>query len=161
MGRLFRCKNKMTNIKPLKITPIEIMWRILVNSPEQAFKGNKKSLNLGNIDISVILSWLNINHLLTLEQIEDLRHKIDNSVNQLTEEDADLFYIHSLMNIFFNVIIKLPAKEKQNALGVGIDTVINYLHNNKLIQKTECDQLCSLFAENIEKMVKNCPVKQE
>lgn len=151
----------MTQVKPLKITPIEIMWRILVNSPEQAFKGNKKSLNLGNIDISVILSWLNINHLLTLEQIEDLRHKIDNSVNQLTEEDADLFYVHSLMNIFFNVIIKLPAKEKQNALGVGIDTVINYLHNNKLIQKTECDQLCSLFAENIEKMVKNCPVKQE
>ena len=85
----------MTNIKPLKITPIEIMWRILVNSPEQAFKDNKKSLNLGNIDISVILSWLNLNQLLTLEQIEDLRQKIDNSVNQLTEEDADLFYIHS------------------------------------------------------------------
>ena len=115
----------MTNIKPLKITPIEIMWRILVNSPEQAFKDNKKSLNLGNIDISVILSWLNLNQLLTLEQIEDLRHKID------------------------------------NAVGVGIDTVINYLHNNRLLPKEECDQLCSLFAENIEKMVKNCPVKQE
>ena len=151
----------MTQVKPLKITPIEIMWRILVNSPEQAFKDNKKSLNLGNIDISVILSWLNINHLLTLEQIEDLRHKIDNSVNQLTEEDADLFYIHSLMNIFFNVIIKLPAKEKQNALGVGIDTVINYLHNNRLLPKEECDQLCSLFADNIQKLVENCPVKKE
>ena len=151
----------MTNIKPLKITPIEIMWRILVNSPEQAFKKKKKNINLGNIDISVILSWLNINHLLTLEQIEDLRHKIDENINQLTKEEADLFYIHSLMNIFFNVIIKLPAKEKQNALGVGIDTVINYLHNNRLLQKEECDQLCSLFAENIEKMVKNCPVKHK
>lgn len=151
----------MTQVKPLKITPIEIMWRILVNSPEQAFKNNKKNLNLGNIDISVILSWLNLNQLLTLEQIEDLRHKIDNSVNQLKKEDADLFYINSLMNIFFNVIINLPKKEKQNALGVGIDTVINYLHNNRLLPKEECDQLCSLFAENIEKMVKNCPIRQE
>ena len=151
----------MTNIKTLKITPIEIMWRILVNSPEQAFKNNKKSLNLGNIDISVILSWLNLNQLLTLEQIEDLRHKIDENINQLTKEEADLFYINSLMNIFFNVIIKLPAKEKQNALGVGIDTVINYLHNNRLLPKEECDQLCSLFADNIQKLVENCPVKQE
>ena len=151
----------MTNIKPLKITPIEIMWRILVNSPEQAFKGDKKSINLGNIDISVILSWLNLNQLLTLEQIEDLRHKIDNSVNQLTEEDGDNFYINSLMNTFFNVIIRLPEKEKQNALGVGINTVVNYLHNNRLLSKEECDHLSELFAENIEKMVKNCPVKQE
>ena len=149
----------MTQVKPLKITPIEIMWRILVNSPEQAFKDNKKNLNLGNIDISVILSWLNLNQLLTLEQIEDLKHKIDNSVNQLTKEDEDNFYINSLMNIFFNVIINLPEKEKQNALGVGIDTVINYLHNNRLLPKEECDRLCSLFAENIEKMVKNLPVK--
>ena len=151
----------MTQVKPLKITPIEIMWRILVNSPEHAFKDNKKSLNLGNIDISVILSWLNLNQLLTLEQIEDLRHKIDKNINQLKKEDADLFYIHSLMNTFFNVIIRLSEKEKQNALGVGIDTVINYLYNSRLLSKTECDQLCSLFAENIEKMLKNCPVKQE
>lgn len=161
MGGYSGAKNKMTNIKPLKITPIEIMWRILVNSPEQAFKKNKKNINLGNIDISVILSWLNLNQLLTLEQIEDLRHKIDENINQLTKEEADLFYINSLMNIFFNVIINLPKKEKQNALGVGIDTVINYLHNNRLLPKEECDQLCSLFAENIEKMVKNCPVKQK
>ncbi len=151
----------MTQVKPLKITPIEIMWNMLVHSPEQAFKDNTKSLNLGNIDISVILSWLNLNQLLTLEQIEDLRNRIDNSVNQLTKEDADLFYINSLMNIFFNVIINLPEKEKQNALGVGIDTVINYLHNNRLLPKTECDQLCSLFADNIQKLVENCPVKQE
>ena len=151
----------MTQVKPLKITPIEIMWRILVNSPEQAFKKDKKSLNLGNIDISVILSWLNLNQLLTLEQIEDLRHKIDKNINQLKKEDADLFYINSMMNTFFNVIIKLPENEKQNVLGVGIDTVINYLHNNRLLPKKECDRLCYLFAENIEKMVKNCPVKQE
>ena len=151
----------MTQVKPLKITPIEIMWRILVNSPEQAFKKDKKSLNLGNIDISVILSWINLNQLLTLEQIEDLRHKIDKNINQLKKEDADLFYINKMMNTFFYVIIKLPENEKQNVLGVGIDTVINYLHNNRLLPKTECDQLCSLFAENIEKMVKNCPVKQE
>lgn len=151
----------MTQIKPLKITPIEILWGILVHSPEQAFKKNKKDINIGNIDISVILSWLNLNHLLTLEQIEDLRHKIDNSVNQLTKEDGDNFYIHSLINTFFNVIMNLPENEKQNVLGVGIDTVINYLHNNKLLPKKECDQLCSLFADNIEKMVKSCPVKQE
>ena len=151
----------MTQVKPLKITPIEIMWRILVNSPEQAFKKDKKSLNLGNIDISVILSWLNLNQLLTLEQIEDLRHKIDKNINQLKKEDADLFYVNSLMNTFFNVIINLPENEKQNVLGVGVDTVINYLHNNRLLPKEECDQLCSLFAENIEKIVKNCPLKQE
>ena len=66
-----------------------------------------------------------------------------------------------ILQMPFNVIIRLPEKEKQNALGVGIDTVINYLHNNRLLPKEECDQLCSLFAENIEKMVKNCPVKQE
>lgn len=151
----------MTQVKPLKITPIEIMWRILVNSPEQAFKKNKKNINLGNIDISVILSWINLNQLLTLEQIEDLRHKIDKNINQLKKEDADLFYVNSLMNTFFNVIINLPEKEKQNVLGVGIDTVINYLHNNRLLPKTECDRLCSLFADNIQKLVENCPVKQE
>lgn len=151
----------MTNIKPLEITPIEIMWNILVHSPEQFFKNNKKNLNLGNMDISVILTWINLNQLLTLEQIKDLRHKIDNEVEKITEEQANTIYEYSLMNTFFNVIVNLPEKEKQNALGVGIDTVINYLHNNRLLQKEECDQLCSLFAENIEKMVKNCPVKQE
>ena len=81
----------MTQVKPLKITPIEIMWRILVNSPEQAFKKDKKSLNLGNIDISVILSWLNLNQLLTLEQIEDLRHKIDKNINQLKKRGCRSF----------------------------------------------------------------------
>ena len=83
----------MTQVKPLKITPIEIMWRILVNSPEQAFKKDKKSLNLGNIDISVILSWLNLNQLLTLEQIEDLRHKIDKNINQLKKKRMPIFFI--------------------------------------------------------------------
>ena len=137
------------------------MWNILVHSPEQAFKNNKKSLNLGNMDITVILSWINLNQLLTLEQIEDLRHKIDNEVDKITEEQANTIYEYSLMNTFFNVIVNLTEKETQNVLGVGINTVVNYLHNNKLLQKTECDQLCSFFAENIEKMVKNCPVKQE
>ena len=151
----------MTQVKPLKITPIEIMWNILVHSPEQFFKNNKKNLNLGNMDISVILTWINLNQLLTLEQIKDLRHKIDNEVEKITEEQANTIYEYSLMNTFFNVIVNLPEKEKKNVLGVGINTVVNYLHNNKLLPKTECDQLCSLFAENIEKMVKNCPVKQE
>ena len=151
----------MTNIKPLEITPIEIMWNILVHSPEQAFKNNKKSLNLGNMDITVILSWINLNQLLTLEQIKDLRHKIDNEVDKITEEQANTIYEYSLMNTFFNVIVNLPEKEKKNVLGVGINTVVNYLHNNKLLPKAEWDRLCSLFAENIEKMVKNCPVKQE
>ena len=151
----------MTNIKPLEITPIEIMWNILVHSPEQFFKNNKKNLNLGNMDISVILTWINLNQLLTLEQIKDLRHKIDNEVEKITEEQANTIYEYSLMNTFFNVIVNLPEKEKKNVLGVGINTVVNYLHNNRLLPKEECDQLCSLFAENIEKMVKNCPVKQE
>ena len=145
----------------INITPIEIMWNILVHSPEQAFKKNKKNINLGNMDITVILSWINLNQLLTLEQIEDLRHKIDNEVDKITEEQANTIYEYSLMNTFFNVIVNLPEKEKKNVLGVGINTVVNYLHNNRLLQKEECDQLCSLFAENIEKMVKNCPVKQE
>ena len=151
----------MTNIKPLEITPIEIMWCLLVISPEKAFKNNKKYINLGNMDITVILSWINLNQLLTLEQIEDLRHKIDNEVDKITEEQANTIYEYSLMNTFFNVIVNLPEKEKKNVLGVGINTVVNYLHNNRLLPKEECDQLCSLFAENIEKMVKNCPVKQE
>ena len=151
----------MTNIKTLEITPIEIMWNILVHSPEQTFKNNKKSLNLGNMDITVILSWINLNQLLTLEQIKDLRHKIDNEVDKITEEQANTIYEYSLMNTFFNVIVNLPEKEKKNVLGVGINTVVNYLHNNRLLSKEECDQLCSFFAENIEKMVKNCPVKQE
>lgn len=151
----------MTNIKPLEITPIEIMWNILVHSSEQAFKNNKKSLNLGNMDITVILSWINLNQLLTLEQIEDLRHKIDNEVDKFTEEQANTIYEYSLMNTFFNVIVNLTEKETQNVLGVGINTVVNYLHNNRLLPKEECDYLSELFAENIEKMVKNCPVKQE
>ena len=151
----------MTQVKPLNITPLEIMWNILVHSPEQAFKKNKKNINLGNMDITVILSWINLNQLLTLEQIEDLRHKIDNEVDKITEEQANTIYEYSLMNTFFNVIVNLPEKEKKNVLGVGINTVVNYLHNNRLLPKEECDQLCSLFTENIEKMVKNCPVKQE
>lgn len=149
------------NTISLKITPIEIMWNILVHSPEQFFKNNKKNLNLGNMDISVILTWINLNQLLTLEQIKDLRHKIDNEVEKITKEQANTIYEYSLMNTFFNVIVNLPEKEKKNVLGVGINTVVNYLHNNRLLPKEECDQLCSLFAENIEKMVKNCPVKQE
>ena len=151
----------MTNIKPLEITPIEIMWNILVHSPEQFFKNNKKNLNLGNMDISVILTWINLNQLLTLEQIKDLRHKIDNEVEKITEEQANTIYEYSLMNTFFNVIVNLPEKEKKNVLGVGINTVVNYLHNNRLLPKEECDRLCSLFADNIQKLVENCPVKQE
>lgn len=145
----------------INITPIEIIWNTLVHSPEQAFKKDKKSLNLGNMDMTVILSWINLNQLLTLEQIEDLRHKIDNEVDKITEEQANTIYEYSLMNNFFNVIVNLTENEKQNALGVGVDTVINYLHNNRLLSKEECDQLCSLFAENIEKMVKKCPEKQK
>lgn len=155
----------MTNIKPLEITPIEVTWCFLINSLEQTFKNNKKSLNLVNIDITVILSWINLNQLLTLEQIEDLRHKIDNEVDKITEEQANTFYEYSLeyslMNTFFHVIVNLTENERQDVLGVGVNTVVNYLHNNRLLSKEECDQLCSLFAENIEKMVKNCPVKQE
>lgn len=123
------------NTVSLKITPIEILWCYLAHSPELAFHNKKKDINLGNIDVSVILSWVNVNRLLTIEQIEELRHKIDNSVNQLTKEDGDNFYIHSLINTFFNVIMITPENKKQNVLGVGIDTVINYLHNNRLLPK--------------------------
>ena len=149
------------NTISLKITPIEILWCYLAHSPELAFHNKKKDVNLGNIDVSVILSWVNVNRLLTLEQIEELRHKIDKEVNKITEEQANTFYEYSLMNTFFNVIINLPKKEKQNALGVGIDTVINYLYKNGLLPKEECEQLCSLFVDNIQKLVENCPVKQE
>ena len=71
----------MNNTVSLKITPLEILWCYLAHSPELAFHNKKKEINLGNIDVSVILSWVNVNHLLTLEQIEDLRQKIDKEVN--------------------------------------------------------------------------------
>ena len=151
----------MTQVKPLKITPIEIMWCYIAPSPELAFKNNKKNINLGNIDISVILSWLNLNQLLTLEQIEDLRHKIDNEVDKITEEQTNTFYEYSLMNTLFEVCQNIPKSDKENVLAIGIDTVINYFHHNNLLPKDECDHLSELFADNIQKLVENCPVKQE
>ena len=51
--------------------------------------------------------------------------------------------------------------DKENVLAVGIDTVINYFHHNNLLPKDECDHLSELFADNIQKLVENCPVKQE
>lgn len=150
----------MTQIKPLKITPIEILWCYLAHSPELAFHNKKKDINLGNIDVSVILSWVNVNRLLTIEQIEELRQKIDKEADKITEEQANTFYEYSLMNTLFEVCQNIPASDKENVLAIGIDTVINYFHHNNLLPKNECDHLSELFAENIEKIIKNCPVKQ-
>ena len=149
------------NTVSLKITPIEILWCYLAHSPELAFRNKKKEINLGNIDVSVILSWVNVNRLLTLEQIEELRHKIDKEVDKITKEQANTFYEYSLMNTLFEVCQNIPKSDKENVLAVGIDTVINYFHHNNLLPKDECDHLSELFAENNKKMVKNCPVKQE
>ena len=148
------------NTISLKITPIESLWCYLAHSPELAFRIKKKEINLGNIDVSVILSWVNVNRLLTIEQIEELKHKIDKEVDKITEEQANTFYEYSLMNTLFEVCQNIPASDKENVLAIGIDTVINYFYHNNLLPKNECDHLSELFAENIKKMVKSCPVKQ-
>ena len=62
------------------------------------------------------------------------------------------------MNTLFEVCQNIPKSDKENVLAVGIDTVINYFHHNNLLPKDECDHLSELFAENIEKMVKNCEI---
>uniref|UniRef100_UPI003865716D hypothetical protein n=1 Tax=Succinivibrio sp. TaxID=2053619 RepID=UPI003865716D len=108
------------NTVSLKITPLEILWCYLAHSTELAFHNKKKEINLGNIDVSVILSWVNVNHLLTLEQIEELRHKIDKEVDKITEEQTNTFYEYSLMNTLFEVCQNIPKSDKENVLTVGI-----------------------------------------
>ena len=136
--------------KPIEIVPITSIWFDLTIELEKEIK-DRENISLPNVDLTSVLSFLNINELLTKEQLLALEKIIDKNVTKKMENpDFEDWYTHSLMNIFFDVCSR--PKHKPHILSDGIDTLCNYLIVNELISNEQMLNVTDQIAENVYKI---------
>lgn len=145
----------MSEIKPLQIIPITVLWLQASYKPLEVVLEEER-INLINIDLSTLLTFCHTNRLLNEKQRNDLRKKIDKRLDGMKGKDFDSFRLNSLMNVLFDVVSD-TKRPQTHALANGVDVVVNYLLANKILTKKECNELTDIFSDNIAKMVDECP----